>query len=409
METLLMLKISLTLLIVASVLNLGICTLSKSDKKQDKKAKKANKKDLGHVEVLKGPVSISVQQRGLLSGDVTAGDILSYANAFHDAKEKVNFDSGSVLGYVTPWNNHGYDVAKIFGRKLNLVSPVWLQLLPRSRGKNNQYEIAGTHDVDQGWMNQVREQRAKILPRVLFDGWVGKDYLDMFNDQAEKEAMANTISRAVKSHNFDGVVLEVLSQLGGQARREIGEVVKQICNGLQADGKLCILVIPPPVYHGEQQGMFEKKDFDHLVDSVDYFSLMTYDYSNVQRPGPNSPIDWMKKCVMLLDPRGQNRKKILLGLNFYGLSYTADGGGSHVLGRDLLEKLKDLPHDTKLKYDTASQEHFLEIKAKSKGKETIFYPTLHSIKSRLKLAKELGTGISIWEIGQGLDYFYDLL
>ena len=35
---------------------------------------------------------------------------------------------GPVLGYVTPWNSHGYDVAKIFGTKFSLVSPVWLQV-----------------------------------------------------------------------------------------------------------------------------------------------------------------------------------------------------------------------------------------------------------------------------------------
>lgn len=31
--------------------------------------------------------------------------------------------------------------------------------------------------------------------------------------------------------------------------------------------------------------MFDKEDFDRLADYVDYFSLMTYDYSSVQRPG----------------------------------------------------------------------------------------------------------------------------
>ena len=114
----------------------------------------------------------------------------------------------------------------------------------------------------------------------------------------------------------------------------------------------------------------------------------------------------MRACVVTLDPKAVARDQILLGLNMYGLRHTASGGG-HVLGRDMVDLLKRASPSTKLRWDSHSEEHFLEAKVGGE-KTTVFYPTLQSLEARLNLARELGTGVSMWEIGQGLDYFYDL-
>lgn len=172
---------------------------------------------------------------------------------------------------------------------------------------------------------------------------------------------------------------------------------------LKSAGLDLILVIPP--HRDHMNDLFSADNFNELYSSVTAFSLMTYDFSTIERPGANAPLHWIKNAVEHICPKkGRRRQKILLGLNMYGYDYQPQGGGT-IMFREYLEFLK--LYKGRLLHDEHDKENYFEIRTDT-GRHVIFYPTLYSIQERIKLATELGTGLSIWELGQGLDYFYDL-
>ncbi|XP_021152362.2 chitinase domain-containing protein 1 isoform X3 [Columba livia] len=314
-------------------------TLSKTDAK--KGATKKMEEKMLHSDK-------NVQDRGLVVVDPKAKDIIVEHRSYCSKKMKERHFSGDVLGYVTPWNSHGYDIAKIFGNKFTLISPVWLQV--KRRGKER-FQFTGLHDADKDWMKDVRKnsKTIRIVPRILFDGWTYQDFESIFGSEDEIEELSKNMVLLAKNENFDGFVVEVWSQLGNQKQTELIHLLIHLSEALHEAQLKLILVIPPAVAAGtllkgnernqsvshrtNQPGMFTKKEFDQLASAIDSFSLMTYDYSTPQRPGPNSPLPWVRACVQVLDPDSKWRNKILLGLNFYGMDYSALGAsGQPILG-----------------------------------------------------------------------------
>uniref|UniRef100_A0A182TPR6 Chitinase domain-containing protein 1 n=1 Tax=Anopheles melas TaxID=34690 RepID=A0A182TPR6_9DIPT len=393
-------KTVLCVALVALFCHVAFATLSPSDKNKNKKVKE--------LKVKTGPQPTNVYDRGLVQGEPSAKDII-VENAAYFQDTSLKLFEGKVLGFVTPWNNHGYDVAKLWGPKFDYVSPVWLQILRKGPKK---YEVAGVHDIDDGWVKDVKKAGStinnRVIPRVLFDKFTDRDFSQLLTYPEERTIVAKLLLATARKHRFDGLVLEVWSQLAARVEDSylIG-LVEEICNTLTAASYDCILVIPPA--RKETYDLFSRKHFEALEPSVTAFSLMTYDFSSVQRPGANAPLYWVRNAVQHVCPDGadrmrEKRAKILVGLNMYGSDFTPNGG-QPIVAHEYLALLKHLKGH--LTYDEHDVENFFEVKT-SNGRHMVFYPTLFSIDERLKLARELGTGISIWELGQGLDYFYDL-
>ncbi|KAL6842573.1 hypothetical protein ACP4OV_027417 [Aristida adscensionis] len=360
---------------------------------------------------------LSVYERGLIKRDVSAREILSEHGRVSENRSRRHFPN-PVLAYVTPWNSKGYEMAKLFSAKFTHISPVWYDL----KSDGNRLVLEGEHNFDAAWVSELQGNGSLVLPRVVLEAFPAVILLE----KKQKAKAIDLIVSECRDKGYDGIVLESWSRwavygvLDDQGLRHMAlEFVKQLGEALHSVSSKSsshqlelIYVIPAPRTQELSNQDFGPEDLLQLADSLDGFSLMTYDFSGPQNPGPSAPLKWVQySLTTLLGAKASSHshsRMIFLGINFYGNDFllSRGTGGGAITGRDfihLVEKYKP-----SLQWDEKSLEHYF-IYSDEGVRHAVFYPTLMSLSVRLDEAQSWGTGLSIWEIGQGLDYFFDVL
>ena len=95
----------------------------------------------------------------------------------------------------------------------------------------------------------------------------------------------------------------------------------------------------------------------------------------------------------------------MLGIPFYGRS-----GEKAFVSSELVEIL-DTSKPSVI-WDPHPAEHYFEhqhLPQLSSHSQRLYFPTIEFLKLRLILAESYNVGVSIWEIGQGLESFLNIL
>lgn len=212
----------------------------------------------------------------------TIASILSTSSTIGPDQHQSNFPN-PVLAFVTPWANRGYDIVKWYRGKFTHVAPVWYQIRPQGED----YILTGGHDVDAGWVEDVRIEengrRAKVVPRFVFEGFGDPDYVKILRPPSE-EIMREVHGKIIRllisecqRHKFDGLVLEI------PMPRVFFNFLMSLGASMESAGLELIIVSPPNRGEDIQRAPFAPDAFEALVSRHENPStsilFMTYDFS----------------------------------------------------------------------------------------------------------------------------------
>ena len=142
----------------------------------------------------------------------------------------------------------------------------------------------------------------KLVPRIVLE--LSADQQKQLAKSSKMQALiVKKVVELCSNEFYDGIVLEA-TDFHALARQQGPNLIKaaneftirlgQVLHEMSPP-RLFILVVRP---YFERSPYFQHSDAAAVDAAVDYYSLMTYDFSSSSnKPGPNAPLSWMKTSV----------------------------------------------------------------------------------------------------------------
>jgi hypothetical protein len=232
-------------------------------------------------------------------------------------------------------------------------------------------------------MLELREKnpKVKIVPRFACAEFNGQFYAEWLKEE-NVEQFWKILLRRINHNKIDGIVLECNTLwMVKDLYPQWAKLIETLGTRLREKNKLFILVVYP--YAEAFSNVLDKAKFEYLSRSVDYFSIMSYDYiSYISKSQQkfNAPLTWMNKTIEnYVDLTKPNKDviagKILLGIPFHGVMTemgSKEPKGSQLDASTFTSLLSD--EGAKMTWDSEECEHQVQISRNDKD-YLASYPT----------------------------------
>jgi hypothetical protein len=197
-------------------------------------------------------------------------------------------------------------------------------------------------------------------------------YSDLLKD-GKRQRFVTRLTQLALDYDLDGIDVDLE---GSRIDENYEPFVIELASALKPCHKLLTAAIAT---------YYKDRLTDKALQQFDYMTLMSYDKTGPWRPEVAGPHSSYELAVEDLDywvnTRHLDKKKLYLGVPFYGYSFGPNGAGS-MKYRDIVARFKKAEKKDKLKMPDGS---------------TLYYNGIPTMKKKVRLAKKNAGGIMFWQ------------